>query len=566
MSILQSTSQLANATDHLFFENVNKALEGLTDSDLKRFVVKAHPKDKKTQFTIRHFAGTVTYHSPRDVSTTWLGKNNDDVPGDLTSVIRTSRDAALVALFPDKANVSATPQRRQSIIRKVSIADGFTSSMSSLCGNLGNSSCSFIRCIKPNPLLLPITFDDHYTVEQIRALGLVQVCSVMKVGLPVRISFADFKKALGPLVAEAEAMFQGQSEEVLISSLLFAFDIPKDVYQLGRTRLFFRSSQLENLDAILTTDFVASRSRILAKLQESLAARKKCEDSLVSLQSHIEDLKRQIASRRSDSMAQASVLITLKTNISDLNRKVVEANLSIADVLEHLNTCQSFVTDLVAYGQPIADRAGEAYAPILAKIAKAEDKLESISMLWGLTEQKNDVIQAFLDDDSVTALSARCSDHSEEISTIELEVAAIQEFYDVVSLEANRCNVGRVMELFDECEHKIGITQFHLKKHGIALDDIKRAVKTANSRVEDMNLSILDVKKFSQQAQAASAFIADICQKTRVAIDDLRDKVAKDEEERLRLEVETREREAAERARREEEERQAALAAQAELV
>ena len=48
-----------------------------------------------------------------------------------------------------------------------------------------------IRCVPMHGLLMY-----YYCLEQMRAIGLLQSCEIMRVGLPNRISFLDLKKSV----------------------------------------------------------------------------------------------------------------------------------------------------------------------------------------------------------------------------------------------------------------------------------------------------------------------------------------------------------------------------------
>lgn len=555
LAALQSSSQMANASDELFFETVNKSFDGITDLELKSFFVKSHPKDRKGMFTIKHFAGKVSYHIGAKGTNTWLLKNNDDVPQDLTTMLQGSNDEMVrnyVLTLQAQAPQAPSGGRRSSL-RKQSIADGFILSMAKLVKTLNESTCSFIRCIKPNAELRPMTFNNLYSLEQIRALGLVQVCAVMKIGLPTRISFPELKEALGPVAKEVEQLFQGHPEETLIASLLYAFNIPQDVYQLGRTKLFFKSGQLEALDRILSTDFLAQKADIMKRLEEALTARSDCEAMVGTINAAYKELQTFYADTRQSVMDLSTSLIDVRENVVKVFKKDYQSiSTSTEKVLYLLNTLNCDIADVINYGLDVETH--ESYAPIKKQIDEAQEKLNLSEMQWKVLDERLLEIEAFCDDPNSTMYEL-CAERSDELPRLETEISDAYELIHLVELEANRCDVTKVRQKSEDAEHEMSLIRFHLKKLQSGVSDIAKIRSQTISTVEYLKLHMIDVKKFILESGSIGTTISDRCQEIRMAIDELRAKVAKDLEEKRRLEEEARRREEEEKRRREEEER-----------
>jgi myosin heavy subunit len=161
---------------------------------------------------------------------------------------------------------------------KPTIVEVFSKSMDNLNALLQSTTCQFVRCIKPNEAMVPGEVDNRYVLEQVRSLGILQACEVLKVSLPTRITYAQLREALGPVIRRVQHLFTADSEVVLIACLLRAFNISTDLYRLGKTMVFFRPGQLARLEAMLTLKDAAAGGQdadIVQRIEESHAINQK---------------------------------------------------------------------------------------------------------------------------------------------------------------------------------------------------------------------------------------------------------------------------------------------------
>ena len=228
----------------------------------------------------------------------WIGKNHDYTPEGLLKILLSSElqfIQQMSGMTPQQISSSSTPSlettssshsmsKRNLLItsekKKLTVADRFVSSMNELFVSLRSSSCSFIKCIKPNRHLKPFTFDDSYVIEQVRSLGLVQVCEVMKVGLPIRLPFHEILEKYRDIYFETQQFLSsetaatataaaastspttGDQEEIIfITGLLYALKIPIESYKLGKSILFFIPNSFELVDLILTSATATAQSQ-----------------------------------------------------------------------------------------------------------------------------------------------------------------------------------------------------------------------------------------------------------------------------------------------------------------
>jgi len=218
------------------------------DHKTNAFFPEVHRKDAKDSFKIWHFAGPVQYTVQG-----WLLKNSDPLPETAGSVFGANSQLPLVKkLFAEElkseeasaagaaAGGAAGGKSAAKGKRKDTVAAAFVRSMRSLTEELSRTKCNFIRCIKPNPLMRAGLFNRAYVVDQLRCLGILATCEVLKAGMPTRVTYKELRGALAGLPKQTLGLFEGQPEEVLIAASMWAFEVPADAYQLGRTRVFFK--------------------------------------------------------------------------------------------------------------------------------------------------------------------------------------------------------------------------------------------------------------------------------------------------------------------------------------
>ena len=154
---------------------------------------------------------------------------------------------------------------RAAASKKSRVCGKFTQQMTSLGDMLDSTSCSFIRCIKPNAEMKAGIFENAYVLEQLRSLGIVQTCEVLKAGLPTRIRFEELYHLYQPVLPSALAsLFDNLSYVDFAEAILWALQVPPDAFQKGRTRVFFKTGKVGTLCG--SARRVVSSSFLLAHL------------------------------------------------------------------------------------------------------------------------------------------------------------------------------------------------------------------------------------------------------------------------------------------------------------
>lgn len=119
---------------------------------------------------------------------------------------------------------------RKSRSGRSSVVTSFATSIRSLTATLEASQCNFIRCIKPNEAMRPDMFDWAYVGPQLQAIGVMQACEVLKVGLPTRVPYTALNRLSSGLPEAMMAPFRNKPPSVLVAAILWAFDIDPKAY------------------------------------------------------------------------------------------------------------------------------------------------------------------------------------------------------------------------------------------------------------------------------------------------------------------------------------------------
>eukprot|EP00439_Symbiodinium_sp_Y106_P054996 s2168_g7.t1 len=191
-------------------------------------------KMRKLQFSIRHYAGEVMYTAEG-----WLDRNND----------------------------TESKAKRDTVVTK------FKTSLSQLMETIGQTNTQYVRCIKPNQnksprevnnvfqelrkyvLSLPLVF-----MVLLRCAGVIEAIRISRAGFPARMPLRDFSLRFHLLVQNYSAaslarhaektptaccLALGGDDAAICRKLLDALVKDEEKYQVGRTRVYFKSGVLE---------------------------------------------------------------------------------------------------------------------------------------------------------------------------------------------------------------------------------------------------------------------------------------------------------------------------------
>ncbi|RDY08630.1 Myosin-7, partial [Mucuna pruriens] len=202
-----------------------------TFKDNKRF---SKPKLSRTDFTINHYAGDVTYQTDL-----FLDKNKDYVVPEHAALLSASKCPFVSGLFPP------LPEETTKSTKFSSIAAQFKLQLQSLLETLNATEPHYIRCVKPNNLLKPGIFENNNVLQQLRCGGVMEAIRISCAGYPTRKSFDEFVQRF--TILEPKVLKACPDEMTACKRLLDRANL-KD-YQIGKTKVFLRAGQMAELDA-----------------------------------------------------------------------------------------------------------------------------------------------------------------------------------------------------------------------------------------------------------------------------------------------------------------------------
>ncbi len=215
------------------------------------------------QFGVYHYAGLVEYETDGFVE-----KNKDELPHETTDLLLSSSNEFVKELVMIISSSSKSEQSKsvRGGRKSVTVGGHFASQLASLRAKIDLTSPHYVRCLKPNGLLVPDNFDPLMIVEQLRCAGVVEAVRVSRVGFPQRYTHSKFvlryrtlalremKKALktsSRKVKPVEVLVDAIAKKIVVSSPsvegdhdnLFSVGI-----QVGKTMVFLRRRAFDILE------------------------------------------------------------------------------------------------------------------------------------------------------------------------------------------------------------------------------------------------------------------------------------------------------------------------------
>jgi myosin-1 len=200
------------------------------DKCIGTYTQNLHFRRADTSFTIKHYAGDVTYEIEG-----FCEKNKDTVYNDLIEAMQCSDNPFLVSLFPEDTKVKQSK-------RPTTAGFKIKTSCQSLIKTLSACTPHYVRCIKPNDTKQPQDWDDQRVSHQVKYLGLLENVRVRRAGFAYRAPFARFLnryKKLSPKTWGIWGEWSGDPREGC-TVVLQESGLDTKEWQLGKTKMFIR--------------------------------------------------------------------------------------------------------------------------------------------------------------------------------------------------------------------------------------------------------------------------------------------------------------------------------------
>lgn len=242
----------------------------LLSRSTKRNVGRKSIKQSKHVFVLTHYAGNVEYTCDE-----FLPKNKDRADPEVSALFTGSgcNNTVTRAIFVsgEKREGELGLGTRQS--RGTSVSSTFRKQLTSLMDTLGKTQSHFIRCIKPNLKAKPGVYDCAHVKPQLQCGGLVQAVKILKCGYPTRVRYAEVFKQFSPLLSCPANRLDGINHRDFCQAILAIFGLGTSDFQLGLTKVFFKSERRELLHTILNFESPLTQTQMTILFKE-LARRK----------------------------------------------------------------------------------------------------------------------------------------------------------------------------------------------------------------------------------------------------------------------------------------------------
>ncbi|CAL5062174.1 unnamed protein product [Urochloa decumbens] len=234
LSLLDEESTFPKATDLSFANKLKQQLSGNT----------CFKGEQDGTFKICHYAGEVTYDTSG-----FLEKNRDPLHSESIELLSSCKcelpkhfASVMVADSQNKSSLSwhsVVDTQKQSVVTK------FKVQLFKLMQQLESTTPHFIRCIQPNGKLRPRLFEHDLVLHQLKCCGVLEVVRISRKGYPTRITHQQFAERYGFLLLRSIA---SQDPLSISIAVLQQLNILPEMYQVGYTKLFFRTGQVAALE------------------------------------------------------------------------------------------------------------------------------------------------------------------------------------------------------------------------------------------------------------------------------------------------------------------------------
>uniref|UniRef100_A0A3P8P7U8 Myosin VB n=1 Tax=Astatotilapia calliptera TaxID=8154 RepID=A0A3P8P7U8_ASTCA len=168
-------------------------------------------------------------------------------------------------LFSDKDDVTPAKSARVNVRalktvpkapnkeHRKTVGHQFRTSLHLLMDTLNATTPHYVRCIKPNDFKEAFSFDSRRAVQQLRACGVLETIRISAAGYPSRWTYPDFFNRYRVLMKKSD--MTTADKKLVCKNLLETLIKEPDMFQFGKTKIFFRAGQVAYLEKLRTDRF-----------------------------------------------------------------------------------------------------------------------------------------------------------------------------------------------------------------------------------------------------------------------------------------------------------------------
>ncbi len=234
------------------------------------------------RFTIRHFAGDVTYSAAG-----FTRKNRNQLSQQAVDLVNSSSHRVLKQLLPKQAASAAEVSGRKlrpatlfgskEKVQQTTVTSHFKAQLGYALDGIRSSKSHFIRCIKSNDEMNPGVVDRPRLINQLQYSGVLQIVKVVHAGYPYRVKIADFLSRYSVLCRLVTPQNAREAFETLDTSALskLCYRVGQSAgtkrgknFQVGLTKVFFRAKVYTRMNQARSK----ARTHYAIKLQRAVRA------------------------------------------------------------------------------------------------------------------------------------------------------------------------------------------------------------------------------------------------------------------------------------------------------
>merc|ERR1719323_2717676 len=177
--------------------------------------------------------------------------NKDPVNDTVVDVLKRGENALMVHLWREHPGQSQPPDEGKDKKKKKgggtkTVSSVYLVQLAELMTTLHSTEPHFIRCIVPNTHKQPLVVETELIMHQLTCNGVLEGIRVCMLGFPNRMLYPDFKARYAILGAAEIA--SSEDNKVAVYALMDKVGFPREKFQLGHTKVFFRAGALAGLE------------------------------------------------------------------------------------------------------------------------------------------------------------------------------------------------------------------------------------------------------------------------------------------------------------------------------